>query len=60
MCFGRKVGFSITFTLACKQRIYKQLQTNINTILISAHSSSFEITVTEKKHTCDKKLVQKK
>jgi hypothetical protein len=60
MCWG-KVGLQDNlYTVACRGRRSKLLQTRINTILISRHSTLSEITVTKRKYTRDKKLAQEK
>jgi hypothetical protein len=56
-----KAGFwDNLYTLACRRRRSKLLQTSNNTILTCRHSTSSEITVTERKYIRDKKLVQEK
>jgi hypothetical protein len=60
MCWGKAGLQDNLYTLACRRRRSKLLQTSINTILISRHSTLSEITVTERKYICDKKLVQEK
>jgi hypothetical protein len=61
VCWGETGFYDNLYTLACRRRRYKLLQTSIDTILISGNSTLSKITVTEKKkHTSDRKLAQEK
>jgi hypothetical protein len=60
LCVGEGWVLGNLYTLACRQRISKLLQTRNNTILSSKHSTSSEIIVIERKYISDKKLVQEK
>jgi hypothetical protein len=48
------------YTIACRRRIYKLLQTRINTIFIDRHSTLFEITIIEIIYIRDKKVSARK